>query len=796
MFAKVKQLFDESVRDVQRLAKLAAQINEWEPTISSLSDEQLRQKTVAFKERLECGETLDDIKTEAFAVVREAARRVLGLRHYDVQLMGGLAMHEGNIAEMQTGEGKTLAATLPSYLHALLGKGVHIITANEYLARRDYEQMGRVFRFLGLTVGLNVSQMTASEKKEAYAADITYGTGTEFGFDYLRDNMVHRLEDKVQRPLYYAIIDEIDSILIDEARTPLIIANKSGIGAELFPIMARIVRTFEEGKEYERSLETKQIFLTEEGAQKIERAFGIDNLYDWEHHVLLHHAMQSLRAWFIMRRDVDYIVKNGKVMIVDPFTGRVMEGRSFSDGLHQAIEAKEGVDITEENDIQATITIQNYFRMYEKLAGMTGSATPSKEEFWQTYRLRVMTIPTNRPSRRTDWDDLVYQTYEAKVRKIIDEVKKMNAIGRPVLIGTTSVAQSERLSAAFSKAGIPHHLLNAKTEEEEARIIATAGQKGQVMIATNMAGRGTDILLGEGVKELGGLHIIGTERHESHRIDMQLRGRAGRQGDPGSSQFIISLEDDLFRLYDQEELEKWRSKVKTDETGLIVSPDPIKFVQKVQTTIENAHYSARLHLLKLDTVIDQQSKVIYHMRDRVLALKQAEVLSELLRHIQRYITQTIDRYCPEDVLFEEWNIEGLHNELRRAFFQFTYPIEDLRHKQKEEIALLVWDEYQSLEAALTDLPCDEEQTMRLKHLMVETIDAHWIRHLNQLNVLKEGIHLRSYGQEDPYRAFEMDAYREFVALQQAIDASICTTAMNYLKSQFVIDDEAAAANEP
>lgn len=498
-----------------------------------------------------------------------------------------------------------------------------------------------------------------------------------------------------------------------------------------------------------------------------------------------------------MRRDVDYIVKNGKVMIVDPFTGRVMEGRSFSDGLHQAIEAKEGVEITEENDIQATITIQNYFRMYEKLAGMTGSATPSKEEFWQTYQLRVITIPTNRPSRRTDWDDLVYQTYEAKVRKIIDEVKKMNAIGRPVLIGTTSVAQSERLSAAFSKAGIPHHLLNAKTEEEEARIIATAGQKGQVMIATNMAGRGTDILLGEGVKELGGLHIIGTERHESHRIDMQLRGRAGRQGDPGSSQFIISLEDDLFQLYDQEELEKWRSKVKTDETGLIVSPDPIKFVQKVQTTIENAHYSARLHLLKLDTVIDQQSKVIYHMRDRVLALKQAEVLSELLRHIQRYITQTIDRYCPENVFFEEWNIEGLHNELRRAFFRFAYPIDDLRHKQKEEIAQLVWDEYQSLEAALADLPCDEEQTMRLKHLMVETIDAHWIRHLNQLNVLKEGIHLRSYGQEDPYRAFEMDAYREFVALQQAIDAGICTTAMNYLKSQFVIDDEAAAAaNEP
>lgn len=787
MLTKVKELFSESTRDIKRLYKLAQQVNELEPTIASLTDEQLREKTEYFKKRLKDGDTLDDLKVEAFAVVREAAKRVLGLRHYDVQLIGGFVLHEGNIAEMQTGEGKTLVATLPSYLHALEGKGVHIITANEYLARRDYEQMGKVFQFLGLTVGLNISQMSPQQKKQAYAADITYGTGTEFGFDYLRDNMVYDLNDKVQRKLHYAIIDEIDSILIDEARTPLIIANKSSMGAELFRITAQIVKHFKNGVDYELYPETKQIFLTDEGAAKIEKTFGIDNLYDVEHQVLLHHVMQSLRAFVIMKRDVDYIVKNGKVLLVDQFTGRVMDGRTFSDGLHQAIEAKEGVEITEENEVQATITIQNYFRMYDILCGMTGSATPSKDEFWNTYHLRVVTIPTNKPSRRIDMEDLVYRTYEAKVRKVVTEVQKMNKIGRPVLIGTTSIAQSERLSQYLTKAGIPHQVLNAKTEEDEARIIAQAGQKGQVMIATNMAGRGTDILLGEGVAELGGLHIIGTERHESNRIDMQLRGRAGRQGDPGSSQFIISLEDDLFRLYDQEELEKWLKKVQTDENGLIISPDPIKFVRKVQETIENAHYSARAHLLKLDSVIDQQSKIIYQIRDRILALQNEEVLFKMIEHIENYVTQTVDKYCPSDVFFEDWNIKGLHEELSFVFLQFNKTIDDFKGSEKEEIKQLVLEEYESLKSDLLTLKQDEALTLRLKRLMIQIIDSNWINHLNRLTDLKDGIHLRGYGQEDPYRAFEIEAYHEFVRLQQNIHAETAIKAMNYIKSQFDIE---------
>jgi preprotein translocase subunit SecA len=789
MFTKVKELFNESARDIKRLNKLVQKVNELEPEIASLTDEQLKEKTLYFKKCLNEGKTLDDIKVEAFAVVREAAKRVLGLRHYDVQLIGGFVLHEGNIAEMQTGEGKTLVATLPSYLHALEGKGVHIITANEYLARRDREQMGKVFEFLGLTVGLNISQMSPAEKKEAYAADITYGTGTEFGFDYLRDNMVYDINDKVQRKLHYAIVDEIDSILIDEARTPLIIANKSSIGAELFTITAQIVKHFKADEDYELYPETKQIFLTDAGAAKIEKAFGIDNLYDAEHQALLHNVMQSLRAFMIMKRDVDYIVKDGKVLLVDQFTGRIMEGRTFSDGLHQAIEAKEGIEITEENDVQATITIQNYFRMYEKLCGMTGSATPSKDEFWETYRLHVVTIPTNKPRRRIDMDDLVYRTYEAKAKKIVSEVKKMNEIGRPVLIGTTSIAQSERLSEYLKQHGIKHQILNAKTEEDEARIIALAGQKGQVMLATNMAGRGTDILLGEGVAELGGLHIIGTERHESNRIDMQLRGRAGRQGDPGSSQFIISLEDELFKAYDKEEFEKWVSKVKTDEDGLILSPDPIKFVRKVQETIEHAHYSARSHLLKLDDVIDRQSKIIYQMRDRILACEDNEIILEAIEYIKNYLMQTIDKYCLPDVFFEEWNIKGLHEELSFAFLRFDKTIDDFKELEREQIEQIVLEEYEKLKADLLTLKDDETLASQLRRFMIQVIDSNWIRHLDIMTNIKDGIHLRGYGQEDPYRLFEIEAFNEFVRLQQAIQADISIRFMNYLKSQFEIDGD-------
>ncbi|EMI09535.1 accessory Sec system translocase SecA2 [Anoxybacillus gonensis] len=784
MLTKVKLLFDESKRDIKRLQKLVKQVNEMEYIFSQLTDEELQEKTEEFKQRLLDGATLNDIKIEAFAVVREASKRILGLRHYDVQLMGGFVLYEGNIAEMQTGEGKTLVATLPSYLYALEGKGVHIITANEYLARRDYEQMGKLFQFLGLKTGLNISNMSPSEKKEAYKADITYGTGTEFGFDYLRDHMVYNIHDKVQRKLYYAIIDEIDSILIDEARTPLIIANKSSIATELFKVTSQIVKQFENGKDYELYPETKQLFLTDEGASKIEAAFGIDNLYDAEHQPLLHNIMQSLRAAVIMQRDVDYIVKDGKVFLVDQFTGRVMEGRTFSDGLHQAIEAKEGVEITEENDVQAMITIQNYFRMYEKLCGMTGSATPAKTEFWETYNLHVITVPTNKPRKRIDMEDLVYLTYEQKAKKIIAEIKKMNEIGRPVLIGTTSIAQSEKLSQLLRKEGIKHQVLNAKTEEDEARIIALAGQRGQVMLATNMAGRGTDILLGEGVAELGGLHIIGTERHESNRIDMQLRGRAGRQGDPGSSQFIISLEDELFKFYDQEELEKWKKKIKVNEEGLIIYPDASKFVRKVQETVEHAHYSARSHLLKLDSVIDQQSKIIYSIRDQILMCETSDILLEATKYIESHLLQIIDKYCLEDTIQEEWNIKGLCEELSFIFFYFDNDVQNFLQKEKEQIKEIVMSQYGRLKENLLTLKDEEQLCIQIRQLMLQSIDSLWIRHLHTLNNAKEGVHLRAYSQEDPYRLFEMEAFHEFVHLKHSIDSTIAIHLVNYIKSMF------------
>lgn len=789
MLTKVKMMLSDSTRDIKRLSKLSDAVNSREKEIQKLSDEELREKTAIFMEDIKQGKSLEDIKIEAFSVVREAAKRVLGLRHYDVQLIGGFVLHEGSIAEMQTGEGKTLVSTLPSYLHALEGKGVHIITANEYLARRDFEQMGKVHEFLGLKVGLNISQMSPEEKKEAYSAHITYGTGNEFGFDYLRDNMVYDMNQKVQKKLHYAIVDEIDSILIDEARTPLIIANKSSLGAELFYITADLMKSFKADAEYEFYPETKQIYLKDEGAYKIEAAFGIENLYDAEHQDLLHNVMQSLRAYVVMKKDVDYIVKDGKIILIDKFTGRIMEGRTFSEGLHQALEAKEGLEVTEENETQATITIQNYFRMYGTLAGMTGSATPSKQEFLETYNLKVVTIPTNKPIQRIDEDDLIFKDYQSKINRIIGEVKTLHELGRPILIGTTSIEQSEKLSDQLKKHGIKHHILNAKTEEDEARIISLAGQKGQVMIATNMAGRGTDILLGEGVKELGGLHIIGTERHESMRIDMQLRGRSGRQGDPGSSQFIVSLEDDLFINYDPDEMEKYLKKIKTNEEGLILSPDPNKFVRRVQETVEHAHHSSRSHLLKLDDVIDRQSKVIYSMRDRLLKAEASETFPEVTSYIKKYLLQIIDKYCIEDIATGEWNLNGLLEELSFVFIQFNISLQDLQDKEKEEITDLVMKEYAELENQILSLQEEAELGNQLQRFMLQLIDANWIQHLEVMTIIKDGIHLRGYGQEDPYRLLENEALAEFNRLMFEIESGISLRFIEYLKSQFQASQE-------
>lgn len=789
MLTKVKMLFSDSTRDIKRLTKLVEQVNKLEEKYEKFSDDELRNQTTIFMEELQNGKSLEAIQIDAFAVVREAAKRVLGLRHYDVQLIGGFVLNEGSIAEMQTGEGKTLVSTLPSYLRALEGKGVHIITANEYLAKRDYEQMGKVHRFLGLDVGLNISQLTPEEKMAAYQSHITYGTGNEFGFDYLRDNMVYDINQKVQRPHHFAIVDEIDSILIDEARTPLIIANKSSLGAELFYISAEIISSFEVDIDYELYPETKQLYLKDEGAYKIENAFGIDNLYDAEHQDLLHNVMQSLRAFALMKRDVDYIVKDGKVILIDKFTGRLMEGRTFSEGLHQAIEAKEGLEISEENETQATVTIQNYFRMYKTLCGMTGSATPSKQEFLDTYNLHVVTIPTNKPVKRIDEDDLVYIDYASKVKKIIEDVRELNKVGRPVLIGTTSIEQSEKLSDHLNKLNIPHQILNAKTEEDEAKIISLAGQKGQVMIATNMAGRGTDILLGDGVREIGGLHIMGTERHESFRIDMQLRGRSGRQGDPGSSQFIISLEDDLFINYDPDEMDKFRKKVKTDDNGLIINPDPTKFVKRVQETVEHAHHSSRSHLLKLDNALDSQGKVIYSMRDRVLAATPGESFTELVGYIENYITQVINKYCLEEVDPDDWNLAGLTEELNFVFLNQNIAQDQLEDLNKDRIREKIMAEFQTLKNQILSLQEEEDLGNQLKRFMLQIIDSNWIQHLDIMTQVKDGIHLRGYGQEDPYRIFEREALEEFNQLLFEIESNISLRFIEYLKSQFEINAE-------
>ncbi len=778
MLSLMKRIFNEDSAELKRLYKHAQNINELEEKVSALSDEELKDTTQYFKEKLSEGASIFDIKEEAFAVVREASKRVLGLRHYDIQLVGGLVLLEGGIAQMQTGEGKTLVATLPSYLRALEGKGVHIITANEYLANRDFEQMGQIFKFLGLNVGLNISQISESEKKEAYNADITYGTGTEFGFDYLRDNMVTELEDQVQRPLHFAIVDEIDSILIDEARTPLIIASKSDIATELFQITSEIVKDFEDGDQYQFFPETKQIVLEENGAVAFEEAFGLENLYDAEHRELLHNIMQSLRAHVIMRKDVDYIVKNDQIMLVDQFTGRIMEGRTFSDGLHQAIEAKEGVTIKEENQTQASITVQNYFRMYKTLSGMTGSALPAKQEFWETYNLRVVAIPTNKPNIRQDEDPIVYIDYESKVKKIVDEVSKFHKIGRPVLIGTTSIEQSEKLSAFLTKAGITHQVLNAKTEEDEALIISQAGQKNKVMLSTNMAGRGTDILLGEGVKELGGLQIIGTELHESARIDMQLKGRSGRQGDPGSTKFIISITDDIFNSYDKDEMDRWKKKIKTDEDGLIISPNPTKFVLKVQSIVEGAHFSSRNHLLKLDDIVDQQRKIIYKRRNDFLSISN---FNELLKEaLSNHIQKLLETYCPENVLMEDWPVEGLYEELTLVFGSLPFSPIDLKGAELPVIQEKVEELHNNLLLQLEKLESNEDFQHQIRNMYLQTLDRSWVVHMELLFHMREGIGIRGYGQEDPYRLYEREAYDEFLHYLTELDAQISKQAKTYI----------------
>lgn len=749
---------DNNEKKLKRYYKVVEKINSLESKYAPFSDQQLKDMTISLKNELNEGKKIQDIIPDAFAVVREASKRVLGMRHFDVQLVGGLVLCEGNISEMATGEGKTLVASLPSYVRALEGKGVHVITVNDYLAKRDREIIGQIHEFLGLTVGLNVPQMQAIDKQEAYAADITYGVGTEFGFDYLRDNMVANPHEKVQRPYHFAIIDEVDSVLIDEAKTPLIIAGKMEASADLHYIAARLAKTFKKDEHYSFDEETKATSLTDAGIEKVEKAFGVDNLYDLDHQTLYHYVIQGVRAHVMFERDVDYIVKDGKILLVDMFTGRIMDGRSLSDGLHQAIEAKEGLVITDENKTQASITIQNYFRMYPSLAGMTGTAKTEEKEFLQVYGMQVLPIPTNRPKIRKDLPDRMYSKKEEKYEAMIQKVKDCHSTGQPVLIGTTSILQSEKVADYLKRENLQYEILNAKSVEQEVRLISLAGQKNHITIATNMAGRGTDILLGEGVAELGGLFVLGTEKHESRRVDNQLRGRSGRQGDPGETQFFISLEDDMFRRFAHEEVEKLTPKLKKENDGLITNKNIFEFIDRTQRIVEGANFGMREYNLKLDDVINEQRNIIYSLRNRIIA---GEDLTELAKQfISLSVNNTIEQTCREDIIPEDWPLQNLQHELNSLLNEkaITFP-EKISNQQ--DIQDIVAPFLSAHLEAVSEQGENENFQSSLKFAMISVIDYQWVSHIEHMTRLKEGIGLRHYQQEDPMRIYQKEGLELF-----------------------------------
>ncbi|MEA0561877.1 accessory Sec system translocase SecA2 [Lysinibacillus irui] len=767
-----------SARQLKRYYKIVDQINNLEEKYVNKSDAELREMTFIFKDQLEQGEPITSIIPDAFAVVREASKRVLGMRHFDVQLIGGLVLTEGNIAEMPTGEGKTLVASLPSYVRALEGKGVHVITVNDYLAKRDYELVGQIHRFLGLTVGLNVPMMEADAKKEAYNADITYGVGTEFGFDYLRDNMAYSLADKVQRPYHFAIIDEVDSVLIDEAKTPLIIAGKMPSNEELHRIAAMLAKRFKKDEDYDFDEETKATSLTDKGIEKVEAAFNIDNLYDLEHQTLFHYVIQAVRAHVMFKRDVDYIVKEDKIELVDMFTGRILEGRSLSDGLHQAIEAKEGVTITDENKSMAQITIQNYFRMYPKLSGMTGTAKTQEKEIREVYGMEVVQIPTNRPRQRIDQPDIIFSTQEAKYKYVAAEVKKRHEKGQPILIGTTSILQSETVADYLKKEKLTFQLLNAKTVEQEVELISQAGQKGRITVATNMAGRGTDIMLGEEVHELGGLYVIGTEKHESRRVDNQLRGRSGRQGDVGESRFILSIEDDMFRRYAKEEVEKFSAKMVVDENGIIQNKEVQELIDRTQRIVEGSQYGMREYNLKLDDVINDQRNVLYGLRDKIL------VGEDLLDQLKQMLYETVDfavrDATPDDIPSFEWDYDGIEATLNSLFLS---PVTIDREVGK---VIPILDSLQAPVDELTtkmDTFAQNVQVMDvIPQIMLSNLDSGWIKHLEAMAHLKEGIGLRHYQQEDPMRIYQREGLELFAKNFQELRRTIIVEIIGFMKT--------------
>ncbi len=770
-----KVIGDTNDRELKKLSKYVDQINKYEDKIKILSDSELKGKTDEFKEKYKNGKSLDDILPEAFAVVREASMRVLGMRHFDVQLIGGVVLHEGRISEMKTGEGKTLVATLPAYLNALTGKGVHIVTVNEYLASRDRDQMGQIFEFLGLTVGLNVNGLSANEKQEAYKADITYGTNNEFGFDYLRDNMVLYSEQIVQPPLNYAIIDEVDSILIDEARTPLIITGKAAKPTNLYISASQLVKKLKEETDYIFDEKESSVTLTELGVEKAEKAFGIENIFDTTHIIINHHINQALKAYVMMKRDRDYVVQDGEIIIVDNFTGRLMHGRRYSDGLHQSIEAKEGLNVQNESMTLATITLQNFFRMYQKLAGMTGTAKTEEEEFRKIYNLDVVVIPTNMPMIREDLPDVVYKSEAIKYNSVINEIEKRYMEKQPVLVGTVSIEKSELLSELLKRKNIPHNVLNAKYHAQEAEIVAKAGQSGMVTIATNMAGRGTDIVLGKDIAKVGGLHIIATERHESRRIDNQLRGRSGRQGDPGSTQFFLSLQDDLMRKFGGDHVLSMMDRLGMEESQPIESKMVSRAIEQAQKRVEGNNFDIRRIVLQYDDVMNKHRGVIYSQRHEVLDSE--NLRDDIVNMIMNFIESIVYLHCPEELIPEEWDLKAIIEHANRTFLTSgTITEKDIWGREPEEIVEIfrevVEKQYSKREEELGDRMKEFE-----KVILLRSVDSKWMDHIDAMDQLRQGIHLRAYGQSNPLQEYQKEGYEMFQGMIQAIEEEVATYIM-------------------
>lgn len=768
----LKKLFDHEYKELKRFSVLADKVEELSDEYQKLSDYELKAKTDEFKNRLKNGETLDDILPEAYATVREASYRVLGLRPFYVQILGAIALHYGNIAEMKTGEGKTLVATMPAYLNALSGEGVHIITVNEYLAERDSNWMGSVHKFLGLTVGTNLRSLTPKEKKEQYNCDILYSTNNELGFDYLRDNMVVKKENRVQRGLNFVIIDEADSVLIDEARTPLIISGGELKSASLYNDADRFVKSLKADEDYIYDEKTKGVTLTEEGVKKAEKAFRVENLYDISQTSTVHHINQALKANYAMRCDVDYVVQDNEIIIVDQFTGRLMKGRAFSDGLHQAIEAKEGVRIQQETKTLATITFQNLFRMYKKISGMTGTAKTEEEEFRNIYNMFVICIPTNKEIARIDAPDLIYSTQAGKYKALIKEIEDRHKKGQPVLVGTIAIETNELISSMLQKRKVPHEVLNAKNHAREAEIISKAGEKGSVTIATNMAGRGTDIKLTDETKALGGLCVLGTERHESRRIDNQLRGRSGRQGDPGFTQFYVSMEDELMVRFGSDKIKRMMQTLGLAEDQPIQSKTFSKAIATAQTRVEGNNFDIRKQLLQYDDVMNNQREIMYQRRNEIL--DNESIHSKVLESIKNYIGDLVKAHIyPEGILTHE-DLNDIALTVNEKLLKKDIDVAELYDRKEDEVIEFIYDKLvEEYEEKIKDIPKEISDEFE-KVIMLNVVDKYWTEHINTMSHLREGIHLRSYGQNDPLRAYTVEGFDLFDTMMQKIDKDVTT----------------------